>query len=76
MQPETEDDVFKIYRLSCQLLGEKAGDLVLLGPPGTGKSFLVQAIGLQAIKSGRTVLYRSSFDVGPAGDAKLRADLR
>ena len=37
-------------------------DLLLLGPPGTGKSFLAQAIGYQAIKAGFTVLYRSIFD--------------
>jgi DNA replication protein DnaC len=34
-----------------------------LGPPGVGKSFLVQAIGYQAIKSGYTVYYRSIFDL-------------
>jgi DNA replication protein DnaC len=34
-----------------------------LGPPGTGKSHLVQAIGYQAIKSGFTAYYRSIFDV-------------
>ena len=38
-------------------------DVLMLGPPGTGKSHLVQAIGYQAIKSGYTVLFRSIFDV-------------
>jgi len=37
--------------------------VLLLGPPGTGKSHLVQALGYQAIKSGFVVLYRSIFDV-------------
>ena len=37
--------------------------MLLIGPPGTGKSFLVQAIGHQAIKQGFLVLYRSIFDV-------------
>ena len=37
--------------------------MLLLGPPGVGKSFLVQAIGYQAIKQGFVVLYRSIFDV-------------
>ena len=37
--------------------------MLLLGPPGTGKSHLVQALGYQAIKSGFVVLYRSIFDV-------------
>ncbi len=36
---------------------------MLLGPPGTGKSHLAQAMGYQAIKVGHTVLYRSIFDV-------------
>ncbi len=53
----------QIYDLATCKFIEKAGDLLLIGPPGTGKSFLVQAIGLQAIRSGRTVLYRSIFDV-------------
>ena len=37
--------------------------MLLFGPPGTGKSFVVQAVGYQAIKQGFTVLYRSIFDV-------------
>jgi DNA replication protein DnaC len=36
---------------------------LFLGPPGTGKSFLVQALGFQAIKQGFAVLYRSIFDI-------------
>jgi len=38
-------------------------DSLLVGPPGTGKSHLVQAIGRQVIRVGFTVLYRSIFDV-------------
>jgi DNA replication protein DnaC len=38
-------------------------DVLLIGPPGTGKSFVVQAVGYQAIKQGFFVLYRSIFDV-------------
>jgi DNA replication protein DnaC len=38
-------------------------DVLWLGPPGVGKSHLVQALGLQAIKQGFIVLYRSVFDV-------------
>jgi len=37
-------------------------DLLILGPPGVGKSHLVQAVGHQAAKIGFTVLYRSIFD--------------
>ena len=47
---------------SCRFVRE-GRDVLWLGPPGVGKSFLVQAIGYQAIKAGYTVLYRSVFDV-------------
>lgn len=38
-------------------------DVLFIGPPGTGKSHLGQAIGYQAIKSGFVVHYRSIFDL-------------
>jgi DNA replication protein DnaC len=38
-------------------------DVLIIGPPGVGKSYAVQAIGYQAIKQGFVVLYRSIFDV-------------
>jgi len=38
-------------------------DVLFLGPPGVGKSHLVQALGYQVLKQGGTVLYRSVFDV-------------
>lgn len=47
---------------TCRFIRE-ARSVLFLGPPGTGKSHLVQAIGYQAIKTGFTVLYRSIFDV-------------
>lgn len=53
----------QIYDLaSCRFIREHR-DFLLLGPPGTGKSHLVQALGYQAIKAGFTVYYRSIFDV-------------
>jgi DNA replication protein DnaC len=47
---------------TCRFIRETR-DVLFLGPPGTGKSFLVQAIGYLAIKQGFVVLYRSIFDV-------------
>jgi DNA replication protein DnaC len=53
----------QVYDLaSCRFLRE-GRDVLWLGPPGVGKSFLVQAIGYQAIKAGFTVFYRSIFDL-------------
>lgn len=53
----------QIYDLAtCRFIRE-ARDVLWLGPPGVGKSFLVQALGYQAIKSGFLVYYRSVFDV-------------
>jgi DNA replication protein DnaC len=53
----------QIFDLATGRFIREARDVLLLGPPGTGKSHLVQALGYQAIKSGFTVLYRSIFDV-------------
>lgn len=47
---------------TCRFIRE-ARDVLFLGPPSVGKSFLVQAIGYQAIKQGHIVLYRSIFDM-------------
>jgi DNA replication protein DnaC len=47
---------------SCRFIRERR-DVLLLGPPGVGKSFLIQALGYQAIKAGFVVLYNSIFDV-------------
>lgn len=53
----------QIFDLAACKFVRDTQDVLLLGPPGTGKSHLVQAIGYQAIKAGHTVLYRSIFDV-------------
>ncbi len=53
----------QVYDLAtCRFIRE-ARPVLWMGPPGTGKSHLVQAIGYRAIQSGFTVFYRSIFDV-------------
>ena len=53
----------QIFDLATCRFVREGRDVLFLGPPGTGKSFLVQALGYQAIKQGFVVLYRSIFDV-------------
>jgi len=53
----------QIFDLATCRFVREARDVLFLGPPGVGKSFLVQAIGYQAIKQGHVVLYRSIFDL-------------
>ncbi len=53
----------QVYDLATCRFVREAKDVLLLGPPGTGKSHLCQAVGYQAIKAGFVVLYRSIFDV-------------
>ncbi|GMU39120.1 MAG: IS21-like element helper ATPase IstB [Phycisphaerae bacterium] len=53
----------QLYDLATCRFVREAKDVLLLGPPGTGKSHRVQALGYEAIKAGFVVLYRSIFDV-------------
>lgn len=53
----------RIYELATGGFLRKGHDVLFLGPPGTGKSHLCQALGYAALKLGFTVLYRSIFDV-------------
>lgn len=49
-----------VFQLATGRFLSKAEDVLFLGPPGTGKSHLVQAIGRAAILSGWEVVYREA----------------
>jgi DNA replication protein DnaC len=53
----------QVYDLATGRFIREARDVLWLGPPGLGKSHLVQALGYHALKAGFVVLYRSIFDV-------------
>jgi len=53
----------EIYELAAGHFIREARDVLFLGPPGVGKSHLAQGLGLNAIRMGFTVYYRSIFDL-------------
>ena len=52
----------RVFDLAAGDFVRKHRDAILVGPPGTGKSHIVQSIGRQLIREGFTFYYRSIFD--------------
>ena len=53
----------KIVELASARFVETHGGVLLIGPPGVGKSHIATAIAVGAIRAGRRALVRSTFDL-------------
>lgn len=50
-----------VFELATARFVSQHEDVFMLGPPGTGKSHLAQAVGVAAIQQGHKVLYREAY---------------
>jgi DNA replication protein DnaC len=68
-----------VFDLATGRFVEQHEDALFLGPPGTGKSHLAQAIGLSAIQQGHRVFYREAHvlleEIAEASVDGLRREL-
>ncbi len=53
----------QIYQLATAQFVRERRDVLLLGPPGLGKSHIAQALGYAALRAGLNVLYGSVFEL-------------
>jgi DNA replication protein DnaC len=66
-----------IMALASSAFVYKAQNVLLIGPPGVGKSHLAIALGIAAIHNGYTVLHKSAFDlVLEMGEAETARERR
>src|SRR5256885_5713242 len=64
-----------VFDLATATFIAKREDALFLGPPGTGKSHLAQAIGKAAIQQGYRVIYREAHTLlNDIADATLRSE--